>query len=192
MHSIWTSVFGLMGLLALAVLLVPVARRLHSPYTVLLAAVGCLLGFLEISIGDTPIFGPISDFLGALKEFEITSDSVFFIFLPALVFEAALSIDVRRLMVDLAPIMFLAVIGLLISTVVVAYPLSVASGMSIVVCLLLGAIVSATDPVAVVAIFKEVGAPKRLAMLVEGESLFNDATAIVAFSILVSMLTGPS
>lgn len=192
MHLIWTSVFGLMGLLALAVLLVPAARRLHSPYTVLLAAVGCLLGFMEIALDDMPILGPVSDFLGALKGFKITSDSVFFIFLPALVFEAALTIDVRRLMDDLVPIMFLAVIGLLISTVAVAYPLSVVSGRSIVVCLLLGAIVSATDPVAVVAIFKEVGAPKRLAILVEGESLFNDATAIVAFTILVAMLTGPS
>ena len=62
--------------------------------------------------------------------------------------------------------------------------------MALVACLLLGAIVSATDPVAVVAIFKDLRAPKRLAILVEGESLFNDATAIVLFTILAVMLTG--
>ena len=192
MHSIWASVFGLMGLLALAVLLVPAARRFYIPHTVLLAAFGCILGFMKIALNDVSIFDPLSDFLNALEEFEISSELVFFIFLPALVFEAALSIDVRRLMDDLVPIMFLAVIGLLVSTAAIAFSLSALSGMSIIVCLLLGSIVSATDPVAVVAIFKEVGAPKRLAILVEGESLFNDATAIVAFTILLNMVTGSS
>ena len=66
------------------------------------------------------------------------------------------------------------------------------TGVALLVCTLLGAIVSATDPVAVVAIFKDLGAPQRLAILVEGESLFNDATAIVAFTILTSMILGES
>ena len=84
----------------------------------------------------------------------------------------------------------LAVIGLLISTFVVGFSVMAVSGMGFVVCLLLGAIVSATDPVAVVAIFKDLGAPKRLTILVEGESLFNDATAIVLFTILAAVLVG--
>lgn len=138
MHSIWASVFGLMGLLTLAVLLVPAARRLYIPHTVLLAVVGCILGFMTIALDNILIFDPLSDFLNALEEFEISSEAVFFIFLPALVFEAALNIDVRRLMDDLLPIMFLAVIGLLVSTATIAFSLSALSGMSIIVCLLLG------------------------------------------------------
>ena len=86
--------------------------------------------------------------------------------------------------------MFLAVVGLLISAFMVAGAVYYVSGMGFVVCLLLGAILSATDPVAVVAIFKDLGAPKRLAILVEGESLFTDATAIVLFNILVAMVLG--
>ena len=117
---------------------------------------------------------------------------MFFVFLPALVFESALAIDVRRLLDDIAPILMLAVLGLLISTGTVGFTMQAVTGQTLLVCLLLGAIVSATDPVAVVAIFKDLGAPKRLAILVEGESLFNDATAIVAFVILSSMVLGVS
>lgn len=113
-----------------------------------------------------------------------------FVFLPALVFEAALAINVRRLLEDIAPILLLAIVGLMISTFFIGAVMSAVSGVTLVTCLLLGAIVSATDPVAVVAIFKDLGATKRLAILVEGESLFNDATAIVTFTILGAMLIG--
>ena len=191
MHLLWVYVLGFMGLLGLAVLFVPVAKRLNFPYTVLLVAVGCLLGYAEIALENETSFGPFDDFLRALKSFKITSDAVFFIFLPALICESALAIDIRRLMDDIMPILFLAIIGLLISTLGIAYPLAWFSDTSILVCLLLGVIVSATDPVAVIAIFKEVGAPKRLSILVEGESLFNDATAIVFFSIFIKLLISP-
>lgn len=191
MGQLWATVLGLAGLLALAVLMLPAARRLNFPYTVLLAVVGCVLGAVSL-LGEAVQVGPVGDFLGALKGFEITSEAVLFVFLPALVFEAALAIDVRRLLDDIGPILFLAVAGLLISTVIVGYTLNAVSGVGLIACLLLGAIVSATDPVAVVAIFKDLGAPKRLAILVEGESLFNDATAIVMFTILGAMLLGDS
>ena len=178
--------------MAITSLLLPVARRLNFPFTVLLAAVGIVFGFAVEALAGLERqswFGiPFDFFAEALGGFEITSEIVFFVFLPALVFESALAIDVRKLFDDIAPIMMLAVIGLLISTFVVGGSLYAVSGVSFVACLLLGAIVSATDPVAVVAIFKDLGAPKRLAILVEGESLFNDATAIVIFGILLAML----
>ena len=192
MHGSFIIVLGLTGLLAITSLMLPVARRLNFPYTVLLAAVGIVFGFIVegfAQVDRQSWFGiPFDFFAGALGGFDITSDMVFFMFLPALVFESALSIDVRKLLDDIAPIMLLAVVGLLISTFAIAGVLYPIAGMSFVVCLLLGAIVSATDPVAVVAIFKDLGAPKRLAILVEGESLFNDATAIVIFTILLLML----
>ena len=185
----WSPVFGLVGLLALAVIMFPLANKMRFPYTVMLAIVGGVIGVVKLMLAQhyVPL---VSDFLIALDSFNISSDMVFFVFLPALVFESALSIDVRRLMEDIAPILFLAVVGLIISTAIVGFLMHAVTPFSLVVCLLLGAIVSATDPVAVVAIFKDLAAPKRLAILVEGESLFNDATAIVAFTLLSGMLMG--
>lgn len=190
MDAIWLPILGLMLLLTIAVLLVPLAARLNFPHTVLLAAVGVLLGILASHSGLEVAPGPAGDAIRALKGLNITAEMVLFLFLPALVFESAMSIDVRRLMDDVGPILFLAVVGLLISTLAVGAVLYWSSGMALVVCMLLGCIVSATDPVAVVALFKELGAPKRLTILVEGESLFNDATAIVLYSILLSMVVG--
>ncbi|MCH7929470.1 MAG: cation:proton antiporter [Proteobacteria bacterium] len=181
-------VLGLTGLLAITSLLLPVARRLNFPFTVLLAAVGVVFGFAVNVLKGTEGLWILGDFVTALDNFSITSEAVFFLFLPALVFESALSIDVRKLLDDIAPILLLAIVGLLISTFAVAGAVYPFAGTTFVVCLLLGAIVSATDPVAVVAIFKDLGAPKRLAILVEGESLFNDATAIVMFTILLGMI----
>jgi len=191
-HHTMLLVLGITGLLALAVLVVPLAARLKLPFTVMLAAVGILIGLGSEIILHVEWLGFLHEFIEALHSMEITSDAVFFIFLPALVFESALAIDVRRLLDDIAPILMLAVLGLLISTAVVGFTMASVTGYALLVCLLLGAIVSATDPVAVVAIFKDLGAPKRLAILVEGESLFNDATAIVAFTILSAMIVGES
>ncbi len=192
MDDFWLSILGLTVLLAFAVSLLPAANRLNIPYTVLLAVLGCVIGAIQVSIDTTDNLGVIGDFFIALRSFEITSEVIFFLFLPALIFESALAIDVRRLIDDIAPILLLAVIGLLISTFFVGYALWAVSDAALVACLLLGAIVSATDPVAVVAIFKDLGAPKRLAILVEGESLFNDATAIVLFTILAAMMVSDS
>ena len=190
MHEgIWTTVLGLFGLMTIAVLMLPLAKRIRFPYTVLLAAVGIGLG-LASELTHAMHLGVISDLFHSFQSLEISSEIIIFIFLPALVFESSLAIDVRKLLADIRPIMFLAVIGLLISAFMVGGAVWAVSGMSFLVCLLLGAILSATDPVAVVAIFKDLGAPKRLAVLVEGESLFNDATAIVLFNILAAMIIG--
>ena len=175
------SILGLIGLLTLVSLLLPLAKRLNFPFTVLLAAVGIVLGLIIEIAGEHPggwIFG---DFLTGLEGLGVTSDIILFVFLPTLIFGSALEIDVRRLLDDIAPILVLAVAGLLVSLVVVGYALYGVSDIDLIGCLLLGAIVSATDPVAVVALFRDLGAPKRLAILVEGESLLNDATAIVLF-----------
>lgn len=188
MHEgVWLTILGLFGLLTLAVLMLPVSRPIRVPYTVFLAAIGILLG-LSLNFVQTSNLGIISDLFHAFGSFALTSEVIFFVFLPALVFESALAIDVRRLFADIGPIMFLAIAGLLISAFLMGGAVWAISAMPFVVCLLLGAILSATDPVAVVAIFKDLGAPKRLAVLVEGESLFNDATAIVLFNILAAMI----
>ncbi|MFN3500505.1 MAG: cation:proton antiporter, partial [Pannonibacter indicus] len=99
-------------------------------------------------------------------------------------------LSVRRILEDWVPILLLAVIAVLVATAIIGFALFPLAGVSLVACLLLGAIVATTDPVAVVSIFRDIGAPGRLGRLVEGESLLNDAAAIVLFVILLGMLTG--
>ena len=182
------SILGLIGLLTLVSLLLPLAKRLNFPFTVLLAAVGIVLGVIIELAGEHPGAWILGDFLTGIEGLGVNSDIILFVFLPTLIFGSALEIDVRRLLDDIAPIMVLAVVGLMVSLVVLGYVLYGVSDIDLIGCLLLGAIVSATDPVAVVALFRDLGAPKRLAILVEGESLFNDATAIVLFTILSAMV----
>ena len=192
MHEgVWSTVLGLFSLMTIAVLILPLSKKVKIPYTVLLALVGIIIGFLNSFLGGTQTeLGFVSELFHSFESFNLTSGVIFFVFLPVLIFEASLAIDVRKLLSDIRPILFLAVVGLFISTFLIGGAVYAVSGMGFVVCLLLGAILSATDPVAVVAIFKDLGAPKRLAILVEGESLFNDATAIVLFTILAAMIAG--
>ena len=154
-------------------------RNIPIPYTVLLVIIGMLLG-------ETSQMSPV---LAPLGEFRLSPDLVFFIFLPALIFESGFNLDARQLMRELGPVLILAVPALVISTVVVGVGLSF-FGFELIIALLFGALISATDPVAVIALFKELGAPERLTVLVEGESLLNDATAIVVFGILLAIAVG--
>lgn len=179
------SVFGLMGLLALASLLPPVARRLNLPYTVLLALLGLTLGV--IVVGGVRAGGPVADFVAALEGYRLDSDALLNLFLPALLFSAGLNIDVRRLMDDMGPVILLAIVAVIVCTGFVGFALSLATPFDVISCLLLGSIVATTDAAAVVAIFRELGAPRRLSIIVEGESLFNDAAAIALFSVLVAV-----
>jgi len=191
-HEIILLVLGIATLLFLTALLLPVAQRGNIPFTVLLALLGLLIGLVIRYTHDAPLPGALGDLFSAFGSFNVTSDVIFYVFLPTLVFESALAIDSRSLIRDLGPILFLAVIGLIISTVIIGVAVAQVTTHGLVVCLLLGSVVSATDPAAVIAIFKDMGAPHRLALLVEGESLLNDATAIVLFTLLLGMITGES
>jgi len=170
-------VLVVMGLLSIAMFAASVGRTLPIPYTVFLVLIGMVLATLADRV---PALAP-------LGEFKLTPDLVFFIFLPALIFESALNLDARQLMKDIAPIFVLAAPALVISTGVIGFGLWGYMDLDLTLALLFGALISATDPVAVVALFKELGAPARLTTLVEGESLFNDATAIVLFHILLGI-----
>ncbi len=127
--------------------------------------------------------------LEVLGSFTLSPDLILFVFLPTLIFESAFNLDVRLLSRNLAPVLTLAAPGLLLSTGIVGALINFLTPLTWGPALVFGALISATDPVAVIALFKDVGAPKRLAILVEGESLFNDATAIVLFTILVAVVT---
>lgn len=190
MHDIAMAVFGLTGLLAVVTLLVPVAARANIAFSIVLALAGITLGLAADAVGGLGLGGPLGDFLATIGRFDLSSEAFILIFLPALLFETAVVIDVRRLLDDLVPILLLAVVAVLVSTFAVGLALGAVSDTSLVVCLLLAAIVSTTDPIAVVAIFRDLGVPHRLSLLVEGESLFNDAAAISLFALFLGMLTG--
>lgn len=167
-------------LLVVALLAAGVCRVLPLPYTVVLVVVGMAIGVASRAL---PALAPLS-------AFTIHPDLVLFVFLPALIFESGLNMDARRLARDLVPVLILAIPALLVSMALVGLGLWSVLGMAPLLALLFGALISATDPVAVIALFKELGAPARLTTLLEGESLLNDATAIVAFTIVLGMITG--
>jgi len=113
------------------------------------------------------------------------------VLLPGLVFEAAYKTDIRELRRTFLAVAILAAPGVLITAGLVAIVVSTTTGLDLAPAFLLGAMISATDPVAVVALFRRVPAPRRLATLVEAESLLNDGTGVVLFAIALAALGHP-
>ncbi|MEQ8967670.1 MAG: cation:proton antiporter [Azospirillaceae bacterium] len=176
-------------LLVVVALLQPAAARLGVPHSVLLAVVGIAIGAGAAAL-DTHGADALSEFVGAIDGLDLTATAILYVFLPVLLFQTGLTIDVRRMVDDIAPILVLAILAVFVCTFAVGLALSPVAPVGLTACLLLGAIIATTDPVAVVGIFREVGAPRRLSILVEGESLFNDAAAIALFALLLGVLTG--
>lgn len=145
-----------------------VVRRLRIPYTVALVVVGLLITFQQ------------------QVEIDLTPSLILALFVPPLIFEAAFHLEFRRLRDNLVPILALAIPGVVLTTIIVGAIVSFGVGVSFTSGLVFGALISATDPVAVVALFRAIGAPRRLVVLVEGESLFNDGTAIVVFNLVLA------
>ncbi len=148
-------------------------RRLRIPYTVALVVVGLVLTTQQS------------------LHLSLTPELILALLVPPLIFEAAFHIQFAELQRSLPGIILLAVPGVIIATLIVGGLLALVTPLGLPLALVFGALISATDPVSVVALFRALGVPKRLAVLVEGESLFNDGTAIVIFNIvLVIALTG--
>jgi CPA1 family monovalent cation:H+ antiporter len=150
-----------------------IVRRFRIPYTVALVLAGLILS------------------LRSPLEIEVTPELILSLFLPPLVFEAAFQLDLERLRKNLVTITLLAIPGVVLTMFIVGGIIAWGTTLPLGVALIFGALVAATDPVSVVAIFRKIGAPKRLEVLLEGESLFNDGTAIVLFNLaLAAVLTG--
>ena len=180
-HAAHTAelVATVVGLLLIAAATLALCKKIKLPFTVVLVVVGmALTGLAE--------HGPA--FLEPMVDYEISPGVILFVFLPTLIFESAFNLDARQLRSNLLPILTLAVPGLVLSTLLIGGMVWLLTDIDLPAALLLGSILSATDPVAVISIFKQLGAPKRLTILVEGESLFNDATAIVVANILVGVV----
>ena len=167
-------------LLLLSAIAAIVLKKLKFPFSIGLVIIGLVLGIITREYGWFATLGSV----------HLTPNIILYILLPTLVFEAAVNIDVRLLIKNLTPVMTLALPGLVIATLITGALISLFTPLPIGPAMLFGGLISATDPVAVIAVFKELGAPKRLTMLVDGESLFNDATAIVMFDIILGLLAG--
>lgn len=189
MPHIASIVLVLSLLLAFIALSQPLARAMRLPHTVLLAIIGVALGLLSAFAPSIPGFLVFGGLLITFEQFTLGEEAILTIFLPMLLFQTGLGVDVRRAMDDFVPILTLAVIAVIICTFAVGLALWPIAPVGLVACLLLGAVVATTDPVAVIGIFRDLGAPRRLLVLVEGESLFNDAAAIVLFTVLLRMLS---
>jgi CPA1 family monovalent cation:H+ antiporter len=142
------------------------------PYTLLLVIVGLGLAFVDIRLVD------------------LSPELILSIFLPPLLFEAAWNLRWTALKQDWLPITLYALLGVVIAIVGIGIGVSQWTSLPIASALLLGASLSATDPVSVTALFRELGADKRLTTLMEGESLFNDGMAVVAFGFLLGVPLG--
>ncbi len=144
------------------------ARRFRVPYTVGLVIIGLILTLLNP------------------QQVEITPQIIMLLLVPPLVFEAAFHIRFDDLRRDFWLVLLLAVPGVVLTTLLVGWLVSWGTGLALQAALVFGALVAATDPVAVVALFRRLGAPRRLQVLLESESLLNDGTAIVMFGLMIT------
>lgn len=156
-------------LLLIASAVAIVARRLRIPYTVGLVLIGLALGLLTA------------------QDVQVSPQLILALLIPPLVFDAAFHIRLDDLRRDFWFILSLAVPEVILTTLIVGWLVAQSTGLAIQVALVFGALVSATDPVAVTALIRRIGAPRRLQVLLEGESLFNDGTAIVMFSLTLAI-----
>lgn len=180
------------GLLVVISLIQPLARRLKVAPSVVLALVGTAIGVLSGWLLYTPSTDAFNQIASVFVNLPLNAQGILHLFLPVLLFQTTLTLDVRRMADDAGVIFVMAVVAVVVATAFIGLALSPFTAVPLIACLLLGAIVATTDPVAVVAIFRDIGAPARLGRLVEGESLLNDAAAIALFVILLGALTGTS
>lgn len=166
------------GLLLLACAVAVVAKFItRLPYAIFLTLVGLAVGVLHL--------GPHPERVG------FSHDLIYFVFLPPILFQGALHTDLKRLVHQFPTVLALAVPGVLVSTLVVGGLMWWIGGISVLLAaLLFGALITPTDPVSVLALFREAKAPDDLRTLVEGESMFNDGTGVVLFTIFLEALQG--
>jgi CPA1 family monovalent cation:H+ antiporter len=166
--------FPLLGtFLFIACLVAMVTRRLKLPYSAGLVAAGLLFGLLPIA-----------------PQVNLTPELIFTVFLPPLIFEAAIQIPWAALRRELPLLLVLVTIGVLLAAAVVAAGMHWLIGWSWLGAAFFAILVAATDPVSVIAMFKDVPVEPRLHLLVEAESLLNDGVAAVVFAVLVAIAGG--
>ena len=168
-----TTIAPTIALLVVAIVVAIIARRLRLPYTVGLVVTGAILAVSHVDIGIA-----------------LTHEFIFNVALPPLLFEAALFIHWHELRSDAFPVLTLATIGTVISGVAVTAGMVWLLHWPLAAALVFGVLIAATDPVAVIAMFKDTGVHGRLRLLVESESLLNDGVAAVLFGLVLTWVGG--
>jgi len=161
------------ALLLVACVVALLAEWLRFPYTIALVCVGLVIALTKLAPSIT-----------------ISKDVVFHLLLPPLLFQGALHMDLERLKNNWRSILMLSIPGVICSTLLIGFLLHWFWKIDLVYGLLFGALITPTDPISVLAILKRVGAPERLRVILEGESLFNDGTGVVVFSVILGMVAG--
>jgi len=164
-------------LLCLGFLFTQLSRSIKLPHSVFLVIFGILAGYLLVYMNWTGVDSTVILF----------PQIILYVLLPPLIFESAYNLHFSDLKKDLLPVTVMAVVALVLSALVVGFGLHWLFGLPLLPSLTFGALISATDPVAVVALCRDIGVPKRLNVLIEGESLLNDGTAIVLFNLLLGL-----
>jgi len=159
-------------LLLIAALVAMIARRVRIPYTVILVIAGIGLSFFSF-----------------MPEFELSKELIFTVLLPPLIFEATLFIRWRELIHNFPVILVFATVGVILSALVTYVGMVYLAGWTWQSAALFGILIAATDPVSVIATFKDAGVHGRLRLLVEAESLFNDATAAIGFGVVLALVS---
>jgi len=177
--SFMTQTLSVISLLIICSFTYILSKKINFPYTVLLVVVGLLL----VPISNIEFFSFIDDF-------KLTPELLFFVFLPVLLFESAYNIKYKNLLKNIKAISLLAIFWLMISWLLLAISLYfifpfIWIQVPFLVCLMFWVLISATDPVAVLSIFKRLWAPRWLTILFEWESLFNDGTAVALFLVIL-------
>ncbi len=173
MNQSGLNVTQIFWLLLIAFVVALIARRVRVPYALALVMTGLALGIRHV-----------------LPQVHLGPALVFTVFLPPLLFESAINLRVPLLRLDWKPILIYTVGGTLLSTWIVGGLVAWAIGVPVPVAMVFGALISATDPIAVLAIFKRLGAGRRLTLIMEAESLFNDGVAAVLFIVALTIAAG--
>lgn len=176
--AVLNSALSVITLLFVATVVAFLLRRSKIPYSVVLVLAGILVGLVGENI---PLFV-------FLEDFRLSPDLVFYVFLPTLIFESAFNTNLNQFTQSIKTVTVLSTVGMLISMFLIGAGMHYLLDFPWAIALLFGALISATDPISVLAMFKKIGAPKRLSTIVEGESLFNDGTALVLFGILLEIV----
>lgn len=177
--SFLSQTLSLLFLLTISSFTYLLSKKIKFPYTVLLV----LVWLIFVPLSSLNLFSFVDDF-------KLTPDVLFFVFLPVLLFEAAYNINYRQLVNSWKTISSLAIFWLLISSLIIwlglffIFPF-IWLNIPFLVCLLFWTLISATDPVAVLSIFKSIWAPRRLTLIFEWESLFNDGTSVALFVVIL-------
>jgi monovalent cation:H+ antiporter, CPA1 family len=169
-----TALTHTIGFLGVSIVVAIIARRVHLPYTVGLVVTGIGLALAGLETGAL-----------------LTHDFIFDVILPPLLFEAALSIHWRELQRDMLPVVMLSTLGVAISAAIAAAGMVTLLAWPTAAAIAFGVLIAATDPIAVLALFRETGIKGRLRLLVEAESLFNDGVAAVLFALVLTWARAP-